>query len=103
MDLAAAFRPVFENSPALRVYLYGSRARGDAAPESDADLIVVADTGRPFVERFRDFTGILRDSPVAVEMMVYTQEEFERMLAAKNGFLTKAVGEGVLLYERRPS
>jgi predicted nucleotidyltransferase len=45
--LKALFEPFFENSPAQTVYLFGSRARDDAAPESDVDLIIVVDYGHP--------------------------------------------------------
>lgn len=99
-DLRASFNPILKNSPAQRVCLFGSRARGDAAQESDVDLLIVADTRRPFVERFKDFTGILAASPAAVEMLVYTPEEFRGMVSRGNGFIMKAIEEGTILYER---
>jgi predicted nucleotidyltransferase len=99
-DLKALFRPIFEKSPAIKAYLFGSRARGDAAAESDVDLIIVADTGLPFVDRCKDYFGLFQASPAALEMLVYTPEEFRRMLDNDNPFLVKAMEEGKLLYER---
>jgi len=98
--LKALFGPIFENSPAQTVYLFGSRARGDAAPESDVDLIIVADTRRPFVERFKDFYGLMEASAAPVEMLVYTPEEFRSMRERENPLVMKALEEGKVLYER---
>jgi uncharacterized protein len=103
MDLAALkdlFRPIFERSPAQTAYLFGSRARDEAAPESDVDLMIVADTRRPFVERCRDFFELIDACPAPVEMLVYTPEEFASMLERGNPFVMKAIAEGKLLYER---
>lgn len=58
-------------------YLFGSWARGDADHLSDVDLVVVAPSERPFVDRFRDFPEIL-SAPAGVDLVVYTPEEFTR-------------------------
>lgn len=51
--LAAAYQPE-------RIYLFGSKARGDAGPDSDYDLLVVAPDDAP-AER--------RDSKLAYEVL----------------------------------
>jgi predicted nucleotidyltransferase len=56
-------------------YLFGSWARGQADPFSDIDLIVVAPSRRPFVDRFRDFPDLLR-APAGIDLLIYTPEEF---------------------------
>ncbi len=56
-------------------YVFGSWARGDADRLSDIDLIVVAPSERPFVDRFRDYGDVLR-APAPVDLIVYTPEEF---------------------------
>src|SRR5207253_3494497 len=48
-------------------YLFGSWARGEADRLSDIDLIVVARSHRPFVDRFRDFPELLR-APAGIEL-----------------------------------
>jgi len=56
-------------------YVFGSWARGEADALSDVDLILVAPSGRPFVERFRDYPELL-ELPVGLDLLVYTPEEF---------------------------
>lgn len=60
-----------------RIVLYGSRATGDARPDSDFDLLVVYRDGlsrREARRRFRDALGDLR--PLA-DLRVVTREQFE--------------------------
>ena len=77
---------------------FGSVARGEADGWSDLDLIIVAETGRPFFERFKDFSGLYDVWP-RLDLLIYTPEEFERMLADENPLIVGAVSEGVVLYE----
>lgn len=58
-------------------YLFGSHARGDADAHSDVDLIVVARSDRPFVDRFKDYADLL-DAPGGLDLLVYTPDEFAR-------------------------
>ena len=62
----------------VAAYLFGSRARGEADAHSDVDLIVVAPSSRPFVERFRDYEALLLGAPIGVDLLVDTPEEFAR-------------------------
>jgi len=83
----------------LRVILFGSMARDEAVPGSDVDLLVVlADSDRPFLERFSQYrpSGI----PVGVDVFPYAEKELEKMLEEENPFIRQALAEGILLYER---
>ena len=57
-------------------YLFGSWGRGDADEASDIDVIVVAPSMRPFVDRFRDYPDVWRDAPTGIDLLIYTPEEF---------------------------
>jgi len=84
-----------------RVILFGSLARGTHTERSDIDLIVVRETNERFVERPTEILMMLYQNlrGWAIDVLVYTPEEYERMLAHGNFFLTRAVREGKIVYE----
>ncbi|MEK7765293.1 MAG: nucleotidyltransferase domain-containing protein [bacterium] len=84
---------------ARRVILFGSAARGDADAASDLDIIVVAPTDRPFAARLGDVVAFIPPDCPQVDVLVYTPDEYGRMLAAGHPFLTRAVADGRVLYE----
>ena len=92
-----------EGKPVERAFLFGSRAVGREDRYSDTDLILVADSQRPFPERFKDFRELLFKIPPPVDLLVYTPSEFERLLQEENGFLSGAVREGLVVYEKPPT
>ena len=75
-------------------YLFGSYARGDADRYSDLDLLIIQNTERPFLERFRDFGAVFELGP-AVELLVYTPEEFERMRERGNALVCEVLRTGM--------
>ncbi len=87
----AVLRPLLEVNCARSAWLVGSRARGIAAPESDIDLIVVAPSQRPFVDRFRDYMPALLEAETEVDLLVYTPEEFDQMQQEERPFLAHAL------------
>lgn len=71
----------------VRVFLFGSLARGDYSAASDADLIVVVR---------RDFQGVLDRAPyqihtpvISTDTLVYSEPEFERLAADPTSFLAR--------------
>lgn len=81
-----------------RIILYGSVARGEAGPESDVDLVIVA---RDFLTVHRALTPLLGDLLVAdaplVSAMVLTMEQFVEMQRRNTTFYRTLVREGELL------
>jgi len=78
---------------------FGSYARGEEGVGSDLDIVmIVACSELPFERRaVRYDTSPL---PVPVELIVYTAEEWARMLAEGNHFVRRVEAETVWLYRR---
>lgn len=82
-----------------RVYLFGSRARGDAGPDSDYDLLlVVPDTAPPERRRSRLAYEALWGTGIAADVLVWTRERFDSRLSLKASLPATVLREGKLLY-----
>lgn len=83
-----------------KVVLFGSRARGTAGPESDFDLLVIAESNRPRYERSAPLYRAVGDVPVEVDIVVYTPQEVLDWGGVAQAFVTTALREGQVVYER---
>ncbi len=84
-----------------RIILFGSRARGDALPDSDYDVLVVLDKLLP-EERHGTLVrlyDVVRPCGAVVEPHVMGEEVFEETRSVIGGLAYPAWTEGVLLYE----
>jgi predicted nucleotidyltransferase len=90
--------------PAVRpqkIILFGSRARGAARPNSDIDLLIIAPSNEPRYRRAAPLYGLLSDILVPMDILVYTPEEVEDWSGVPQAFVTTAVREGTVLYEKQ--
>jgi uncharacterized protein len=89
---------VVESFSPERVILFGSHARGDAATDSDVDLLVVMPTTLEPLDQAVEIRRRVRRS-FPLDLIVKTPTEFDRRLALGDGFLTAIATEGKTLYE----
>jgi predicted nucleotidyltransferase len=82
-----------------KVILFGSRARGEARPESDVDLLVIAKSEQPRYRRSAPLYGALSDILIPMDILVYSPEEVQEWSGVRQAFVTTAVREGKVLYE----
>jgi len=84
---------VREDPNVLGVLLYGSLARDDHVPGSDADLLVVVESSpHPSRERPEHLPSPL--VPIPADVIVYTKRELRRFLGEGLPFLRRALREG---------
>ena len=96
-----ALQRAIERYAPERAILFGSAARGDADAFSDFDLVLIKKTTQPFLDRLVEFARLLpRDAP-QVDAFIYTPEEFQRMQEWENPLVSRALSEGVTVYEAR--
>lgn len=82
-----------------RVYLFGSKARGEEGPDSDYDLmVVVPDGAAPERRRSRLAYQVLRGTGTAADVLVWTRQAFDARLHLKASLPYTIVSEGKLLY-----
>jgi len=92
-------RRIVEALAPERIYLFGSRARGDARPDSDWDvLVVVAASQIPGHRRDAVALRALRGLRVSVDVLVLTREEFEGKLDVLCSLPATVAREGRLIY-----
>ncbi|MEW6048657.1 MAG: nucleotidyltransferase domain-containing protein [Bacillota bacterium] len=85
----------------IRIYLFGSRARGDAGPDSDYDLLVLVSDDAPR-ERRRSQLAYERlwGTGTAADVLVWTLSAFDSRVHLRSSLPGTVVREGKVVYER---
>ncbi len=86
-----------------RVILFGSRARGDAGPDSDIDLLVVVDDDTP-PEKVTSRAGVesRRGYHQSANVIPVRENTFRRLCGIPGTLPRAAVLDGVTVYEKVP-
>jgi len=84
----------------LQVILFGSRARGDAQPDSDYDLLVIEESAAPRYRRAAKYRRALFGLLPSKDILVWTPDEAAEWADVPQALVTTAIREGVILYER---
>lgn len=86
---------------ARRIVLFGSRARGDARPDSDLDLLVILDEVGDRRAAAVEMRRSLRDLPVAKDIIVAGSADAAPGAATPGSIIREALRRGSVVYERR--
>jgi predicted nucleotidyltransferase len=89
--IAQAFHP-------RRIVLFGSRARGDARPDSDIDLMVEMEFEGPRWEMRRTIYQLFTDRWWPMDLLVYTPKDIEVWGDSYATILPDIQAEGKVLY-----
>jgi len=84
-----------------KIVIFGSYARGDSRSESDIDLLVIADSTEPRYRRAAPLYGALSDILVPMDILVYSPSEVREWSNVPRAFVTTAVREGKVVYEKQ--
>ncbi|MBN1888388.1 MAG: nucleotidyltransferase domain-containing protein [Thermoflexales bacterium] len=103
-ELVAALRAIAERigaeqSAVKAVRLFGSLARGEQTGTSDVDVLIVLKLGTvgSAMERIRRFHAYF-DLPLAVDVLVYAEDQIAQRLQAGDPFLARVWAESRVLW-----
>ena len=101
MILTEMVRRLREAFQPERIYLFGSKARGESGPDSDYDLLVIVpDEAPPEQKRSRLAYQALRGTRTAADVLVLTKDAFDSRLHLPASLPAIVAREGKLLYAR---
>jgi predicted nucleotidyltransferase len=83
-----------------KIIIFGSFARGDYHKGSDLDLVIVGEFKDRFIDRIGKIIE-LNNSDLEIEAMVYTEEEFQKMIQERRPFIEQVLEEGIVVYEKK--
>jgi predicted nucleotidyltransferase len=84
----------------VKVILFGSRGRGEAAASSDLDILVIEDEVGSRLEEVRRLRRVVRDLNVPIDLVVFDRAYAERYADIPGTVLYPAHKEGRILYVR---
>lgn len=83
-----ALKVAGENENIKEIILFGSFAKGDFGPYSDADILVVLKKdNRRMLDRLDEYLLAFSDAPVPVDVLVCTEEELDRAIESGSFFI----------------
>ncbi|CAN5146488.1 hypothetical protein BH23CHL1_BH23CHL1_17770 [soil metagenome] len=82
-----------------RIYLFGSRARGDHHEDSDYDvLMVLREPAVPTHERRVEAYRVLHGIGVSVDVLIWSRKQFDRQAPVISSLPETVLYEGQLVY-----
>lgn len=96
----ASIRRLVRDFRPERIILFGSHGRGSAGPDSDIDLLVVLPVRGSKLEAALALRRALGPSPIPLDLIVTTPEEFAWRKDVVGTIEWPAAKEGKVLYDR---
>ena len=97
--LAELVRRLVDAHQPARLYLFGSRGRGQGDPESDYDLLMILERlDVPAYQIAQRAHGLVWGLGISADILVWSREEFDRRLPLKASLPATVVRDGMLLH-----
>lgn len=93
-------RRIVEVADPVKIVLFGSAARGDMGPHSDADFLVIVEPGPSRTRLSGDIYMNLRGVRQAIDIVVVTTEDVDRYKDFQPRVIYPALREGRVVHER---
>ncbi|HAB51473.1 MAG TPA: hypothetical protein DCE80_04735 [Ignavibacteriales bacterium] len=84
-----------------RIYLFGSWVRDEQDDTSDIDIVLIKETNNSFFERLKEVVPYIAGINRGIDILIYTPQEFKKMLKEGNAFAEMVQDEGVIIYEKK--
>ena len=82
------------NQSVRRIFLFGSFQKENYTPGSDVDILIISGaTPIKFLERRDHFIDYFASIPLDVNLIVYTEDEIQKMINSKNIFIRNVMAE----------
>lgn len=95
---------IFREDDPQAAILFGSHPRGDARADSDVDLMVIEQ--EPFSAQrsrraeYAKLSKVLREFPSTLDILLYSQDEFDYWKDSPNHVVGRAQREGRVIHAR---
>ena len=97
-EISYITQQIIEKYKPEKIILFGSAARGGWNLDSDADfLIIKKETPLYGSDRIRELSRMI-DRNIAIDLLIYRPEEFNKRLRMGDPFLKTILKEGKVLY-----
>lgn len=94
------FNTIIQGYQPDKIILFGSYARGEANDDSDLDLLIIKATDESKYKRSVRVRNLFNPQPCAMDILIYTPEEYESLMKFKSLIPYIATKEGKVVYER---
>jgi uncharacterized protein len=97
-EIESITKQLIEKYEPEKIILFGSAARGNTGPDSDADFLIIKKR-TPYYgsDRIRELSRTIERN-IPVDFLIYRPEEFEKRLEMGDPFLKAILKEGRVLY-----
>ena len=95
-DLSEIVTKLKDHFKPMKVFIFGSRAKGTSTPDSDYDLfLIVKNSDKSQLQRMQEARRLIWGRTIAVDIFIYTEAEFFKFNDEFSSIAHTVANEGV--------